>query len=177
MINIIRGSVKQPTAAENLVSFFEANSGLNGVLYLGYPIIGTIEGAFHVDAVLISEDVGVVAFNLVEGHTLPENYVDIQDNSFLKLESKLKQYPKLNKKRKMIVELNIITFAPFASNGTVEDDYPVAYNDDNLLTLLKEYSWDHKELYSRVLSAIQSITGINKKEERRTVTTENSRGA
>lgn len=70
---------------------------LEGYLYIGYPIIGTVNGAFPIDALWISHQSGLVVFNLIEGKDT-SNYEDDQDNCYNKIEAKLKAYKELTEK-------------------------------------------------------------------------------
>ena len=67
MITTIRGTTKKPVSSQQLADFFHANAHLTGTLYLGYPVIGTPEGAYPIDAIWINEEKGIVLFNLIEG--------------------------------------------------------------------------------------------------------------
>lgn len=46
MVTIITGTTNKPTACDLLKKFFRQNSSLEGYLYIGYPIIGTVDGAY-----------------------------------------------------------------------------------------------------------------------------------
>ena len=66
MIDIIRGSSEKLASSEGLVKYFEKKTEIEGVLYLGYSIIGTVEGMVEIDALLISKQHGIIIFNVVE---------------------------------------------------------------------------------------------------------------
>lgn len=66
MINIIRGDTTKPVSTKRLVDYFNEQQGLEGTLYIGYPIIGTVEGALNIDALLVTKEHGVVIFDIVE---------------------------------------------------------------------------------------------------------------
>jgi hypothetical protein len=53
MTTIIRGTTTKPVASERLASFFTAAGYLGGFLYIGYPIIGTSEGPYPIDALWV----------------------------------------------------------------------------------------------------------------------------
>lgn len=79
MVTIITGTTNKPVASESLSRFFKRNVDMTGYLYIGYPIIGTAEGAYPIDALWISPEKGVVAFNLIEGKDISQ-YEDKQDD-------------------------------------------------------------------------------------------------
>ena len=43
MVTVITGTTTKPMASEQLKKSFQANSNLEGYLYIGYPIIVTIK--------------------------------------------------------------------------------------------------------------------------------------
>ncbi|MCA4108919.1 hypothetical protein LDY96_28400 [Klebsiella pneumoniae] len=89
MINVINGSTEKPMTSQTLREWLTSKDNLDGTLYIGYPIIGTVDGAYEIDALLISPQLGVLAFNLIEGNKLPESIDDIQDECFTLLEALL----------------------------------------------------------------------------------------
>ena len=70
MINTVWGSTDKPVSSKQLATRLASDAGLEGTLYIGYPIIGTPEGSFPIDALLVSPTKGLVLFNLIEGRTL-----------------------------------------------------------------------------------------------------------
>lgn len=70
MLNVINGSTEKPITSQTLREWLTSREGLDGTLYIGYPIIGTVDGAYEIDALLISPQLGVLAFNLIEGNKL-----------------------------------------------------------------------------------------------------------
>ena len=174
MVEIIKGATQKPMASEELNKIFLKLKNEEGFLYIGYPIIGTVEGAYPVDAVFISRKHGLVIFNLVENKTI-EGYQDIQDDCANKIEAKLKGYRQLVEKRKLCVDINVITFAPNLDNiSEFDKDYPLV-NSKTIISLLDSYSWDKKEYYEDLVSVLQAISTIRKGKKRSVINT-NSRG-
>ena len=176
MVNIIIGSTPKPLASEELTKYFQMHSDLEGYLYIGYPIIGTVEGAYPIDALWISRERGLVIFNLVENRSI-EGYEEIQDDCANKVESKLKGYKQLVDKRQLCVDINVITFAP--SIGTLEEynkDYPLC-NANTLAKCISELEWKEQEYYNDLVSVLQAISTIRKGRKRREASNANSKGA
>ena len=137
MVNIIMGATNKPLASEKLKEYFQNNNQFQGELYIGYPIIGTVEGAYSIDALWISKDKGLVIFNLIENKNI-DNYQNIQDDCANKVEAKLRGYKELMNKRKLCVDINVITFAPFVKNlKDLNEDYPLC-NNNNLEEFIKK---------------------------------------
>ena len=176
MVNIIIGSTPKPLASEELTKYFQMHSDLEGYLYIGYPIIGTVEGAYPIDALWISRERGLVIFNLVENKSI-EGYEEIQDDCANKVESKLKGYKQLVDKRQLCVDINVITFAP--SIGTLEEynkHYPLC-NANTLAKCISELEWKEQEYYNDLVSVLQAISTIRKGRKRREASNANSKGA
>ncbi|HEL0027010.1 TPA: DEAD/DEAH box helicase [Streptococcus equi subsp. zooepidemicus] len=175
MLNIIMGATQKPLASEELKNFFTENKNLEGYLYIGYPIIGTVEGAFPIDALWISKEHGLVIFNLVENKDI-ENYQAIQDDCANKFEAKLKGYKQLVEKRNLCVDINVLTFAPKLKKiEEFDEDYPLV-NSETLYEILDGYIWNKSEYYEDLISVLQAISTIRKGKKRRVVMNSHSRG-
>ncbi|MFM9160776.1 MAG: hypothetical protein ACKOPK_23380, partial [Dolichospermum sp.] len=91
MVNVIRGDINnKPVSSKRLADYFERRDDIDGNLYLGYPIIGTSQGGYQIDALLVSRQHGVIIFNIIEGSQLSiETDEAAQDESFTKVQAKL----------------------------------------------------------------------------------------
>jgi len=176
---IVRGGTHKPVTSKRLADYFEARTDIEGYLYLGYPIIGTIDGGYQIDALLISYQHGAVVFNLVEDAFNSEfQFQDIQDESYTKFESKLKAYKALTNKRKLAVTLSVPTFAPaWTKHSEVNSEYPVLVTEDDITQFLDGITSEDNSKYSKLVSVIQSITTIRNKNKRTYVKKADSRGA
>ena len=123
-MDTVWGSTTKPESARRLAETLAALDDEKGTLYIGYPIIGTPEGAFPFDALLLSPTRGAIAFDLVEGKELGA-YQERQDDLYAKLTSKLLQYPNLMKRRELAAKIEVITFAPSVTIDDSKDDYLV----------------------------------------------------
>jgi len=180
MLNIVRGDFKnKPESSKQLANFFESiKENYEGTLYIGYPIIGTANGGFKIDSLLITKETGLVAFHIEEGITPSIEYKDIQDEIFTKIQSKLFQYKELTTKRNLAIDINVSTYAPVWQNiPEQEDDYPCLINNDDLKSFINQIKWTKTEYYERLLAVLQSITTIRKNKSRDYVQKEDSRGA
>ena len=181
-IDIVRGSSKKPASSDVLVELFSSRqTALTGLLFIGYPIIRTSEGAHTLDALLISEEKGIVVFDLIEGTDMGD-YCSRQDDSANRLESQLRTYSELMERRNLLIPIRTISFAPAIVSSILldkENDYSAANSETLLekLTSLKE--WDNRDsnVYKRVVSVLQNVSTIRKSTVRRTTKRENSRGA
>jgi superfamily I DNA and RNA helicase len=174
MINTVWGSTEKPISTRRLAEVLSAEEGLEGILYIGYPIIGTPEGSFPLDALLVSPAKGLVLFNVVEGKTLP-NHAETQDESFNKMQAKLLQHKSLIQKRQMLVDITTITFAPAISQFEDDDEHPVC-NAENLISVINDIPNSDHGIYPALVSVIQAISSLRRGRKKRELKKENSRG-
>lgn len=179
-LDIVRGDIKnKPESSKQLINFFESiKTDLEGTLYVGYPIIGTSQGGFQIDALLITVNKGLVIFHIEEGNNPDINYIDIQDENYTKLASKLLQHKDLTIKRKLAIDINTVTFAPAWSKvQNPTDDYTCLLDKDDLKNYIDNLESSKEDYFAKTLSVLQSITSIRKNKSRDYVKKEDSRGA
>jgi len=177
-IDVVRGTTQKPASSRELAKLLANIPDLSGQLFIGYPILGTSTGSYPIDALLVSEKSGVVIFDLVEG-TDAGAYRDRQDDSYNKLEAKLKVYPQLMERRSLRVPIETISFAPgIPTLPQGGDGYRIANSDTIVHNLqqLQGEKLDH-DLYRLTLSAIESISTIRQSRARRNIGQPNSLGA
>ncbi|HCA5044353.1 DEAD/DEAH box helicase [Acinetobacter baumannii] len=178
MIDVIHGTTDKPVTSKQLQESVQTIKELDGTLYLGYPIIGTVDGAYEIDALLTSPQHGIIALILVEGNELPEDIVDIQDTCYAMLSAKLIQYKELVKRRQLDVDVRVLTFAPAVSNAqeNLDDDNLVITQSSSLIEYLQNAQSDNSEKYKQIVSAIQAVSKV-KVGKKRNPQQPNSKGA
>ena len=176
MINTVWGSTDKPVASKRLAQILNAEADLEGTLYSGYPIIGTPEGSFPIDALLVSPTKGLILFSVVEGKVLPD-YADLQDEGFNKMQAKLRQHQALIRKRKLLVDIHTVTFAPAISQLEPNDEHLLC-NADNLVSSIEELeSADFEpEVLPDLVSVIQAISTLRRGRKKRALHDQTSRG-
>ena len=178
-VDIIRGATRKPGSSRMLADTIASQRSLSGQLFIGYPTIATSEGPHSIDALLVSDDKGIIIFDLVEGSTVC-GYENRQDDSANKLEARLKLHRELMRGRQLRIPIHTISLAPGATSRETSygDDYPIT-NTDNLIEILDGFKWDDPSegVYESTLSAIEGISAIRKSRTKRNIKQENSRGA
>ncbi len=162
-VSVVKGTNGKPAASEALVRTFRELTPLSGQLMIGYPIIATVDGPQPIDAVYISQEYGVVVFDLVEGPELGD-FQDRQDDAANKLESRLRADRGLVRRRDLLVGLHTVTFAPGLRTAPPDEDYVVVDGADDLaaaLQLVQSQSLS-VELFERALSNLQSTASIRR---------------
>jgi superfamily I DNA and RNA helicase len=179
MINIINGASDKPMTSQTLKDWVIDNADAEGTLYIGYPIIGTVDGAYEIDALLVSEKNGIVAFNLIEGTELSNGYELIQDECYNMLEAKLKQFKELSHRRELLVDINVVTVAPVINKvyDDIKGEYPIVTCKESLHTLLNSGEWINSELFPNVVSVIQAVSRVRVSKNRQYVKKQDSKGA
>lgn len=108
-LSIVKGTNDKPAASLELVDALQGNSALSGGMFIGFPIFPGSDGPHRIDALLVSPDKGIIAFNLVEGPDLGE-YGLRQDDAANVLESLLKRHRELMRRRDPLVPVRTVTF-------------------------------------------------------------------
>lgn len=178
MLNIIWGSNKdKPEAAKALASLLSSDAfHADGYLYIGYPIMGSPLGPVKFDALLLSRQYGLIAFDLVEGLDF-DGFEQRLDDIASMLDVKLKPYPALKTGRNLKFDIRTFTFAP-AKKSIPESVEPyVLTNRDNLLALVEGCEGLSEELFAHLLAAVQVVTSIRSGRLKREPKNPASRGA
>jgi superfamily I DNA and RNA helicase len=176
MINTVWGSTDKPVSSKRLAEILSDDPKLDGTLYIGYPIIGTPEGSFPIDALLVSPTKGLVLFTVVEGKNLPE-YAEAQDEAFNKMQAKLLQHQSLVHKRKLAVDIHTITFAPAVAhaNEQADGDHPVC-DSDSLKPTIDALNHFDAGVYPVLVSVIQAVSTLRRGRKKRELHDQNSKG-
>lgn len=175
-LNVVRGTNSKPAATDALVEDL-LSSELRGELFVGYPVMASPEGRYAIDALLVSPDVGLVSFDLVEGTELGK-YSERQDDAFNKLRARLLTHRDLVRNRDLLVPINTVTYAPALADGPQDPQTPVLTRS-TLVAGLETLEWRKADdaSFTRALSAIQSISSIRRPASAREPSLPDSRAA
>ena len=176
MINTVWGSTDKPVSSKQLATRLASVPGLEGILYIGYPIIGTPEGSFPIDALFVSPVHGLVLINLVEGKTMGD-YAAAQDEAYNKMQAKLLQHQSLIRKRQLSVNIHTITFAPAVPQieQFTDEEHPVR-GIDSMLDALDDLKIGDASVYPALIAVIQAISALRRGRRKRELHNANSKG-
>lgn len=176
-IEIVEGASHKPASTGELVKILRDRPELSGQLFTGYPIVATSEGPYAIDALMVSEERGIVVFDLIEG-TDEGDYGSRQDDSANLIEARLRLHRELMEGRELRIPIHTISFAPGISKLPTEGNYPIA-SIENVVDGLQAFVWNNPDqtVFASALSTIESISTIRQSRTRRTVKREDSRGA
>lgn len=182
-VEITNGTNDKPVASKALADVFRACPQLSGRLLIGFPVIGTHEGPRRIDALWASEDVGFVAFDLVEG-TDCSGYQGRQDDFANAIESKLRSRRDLvqrsHNQRELLVSVHTATFAPTAQLPLERAAHSPVANADSLTPLLTSFrstAAGGRQEFRIALSALESVSTIRRTRRGRSFARDDSRGA
>lgn len=162
-LDIVRGASTKPAASGALVDALEHVPSLAGQLFIGFPIIRTANGRPQaVDALWISEEKGIVIFDLVQGGELGD-YQARQDDTFNAIVSRLRPDRRLMDRRNLRIPVNTVSFAPQCVDAE-EDGYTVIGGTDvaDKLSALDSWHSSCAETYKAALSTLQNISTIRR---------------
>ncbi len=177
-LEVIRGTTRKPVSSKELADILSNATDLDGLLFIGYPIVRTDSGPFPIDALLISERIGIIAFDVIEG-TDTSDCEARQDEIGNKLDSMLRTHSELTARRELRVLIHTISFAPgVTSPSKIGREYPLT-NSQTVVEAIQNLERKElgDELYRQTLSALESISTIRQSRTRRTIQQPDSLGA
>ncbi|WP_373215561.1 DEAD/DEAH box helicase [Ruminococcus sp. 5_1_39BFAA] len=174
MLTVINGVTGKKILADEVIAILNTMN-LDGYFYLGYPILGGMDGKIKVDALLVCRQYGLVIFDLeMSSEEDIENKTSFLDELYNNMESRLKRHSYLSKKRKLQIPINIVSYAPRYKTSVEE----ICISKEQLEDYLKMLSWDQSDdYYEKLLEAIQMISQIKKRGLRTNLQKDNSKGA
>ena len=177
-INVVKGATRKPASSDVLANLLGDMDELSGQLFIGYPIVPTPDGPHSLDALLVSEDAGIVVFDLIEGSD-PGDYQARQDDAANLLESSLRNHRGLMDRRNLRIPIHTISFSTRTSALDCGQDGYAIVNQDTILKELKQLEWpkSNGNIHDIALSAIQGISTVRKGGPRRNLSKKDSRGA
>lgn len=178
MLEIIRGANKKDNSTAQLIESLQeylSSKKVEGLIYIGYPILNTAIGGITLDAVLVTASHGMIVFDLIED-TSCEDRSRTRDNIFSNTQSRLIQYPDLMNGRSLGVSLEVITYAPQVRISP-ESSQDFINNNTNLSSRLDKITDIKNNKYvTQLISVVQAVTKLNNPRKRH-VTKPDSRGA
>jgi superfamily I DNA and RNA helicase len=153
-----------------------------GILYLGYPVLASADDRVFVDALLVGEQCGLVAFQIAEAQPSSSDewaeVVSDQDRLYSLLESHLRRHDALRSGRNLLVQINTITVfggsVDLQAAGVQEGHYCEIAAVPRLLT---DFPPLRPDLLRALQGALQHVSTIKPAKRRDEVQRSDSRGA
>jgi superfamily I DNA and RNA helicase len=177
-LEIVYGEPRHRAVAKRLADSLRSVASI-GTVYLGYPVLATADERVHVDALLISQEHGLVAFQIAA--TIPESdvewrgYISEQDRLFSVLEAHLGRHEQLRRGRKLAVPIQTITV--FSDKVDPPQTEGIYCGIGEVAGVVSSFAAIDESLYVSVQAALQRVTTIKPAKRRVKVTRPDSRGA
>ncbi|MGY4895050.1 DEAD/DEAH box helicase [Micromonospora aurantiaca (nom. illeg.)] len=179
-LEVVYGESRDRGVASSLAEALK-RSITEGTVYLGYPVLTTADDRVEIDALLISEQCGLVAFLLAESvpHSSTDwkQFVDAQDRLYATLEANLRRHDSLRRGRQLAVEIETATIfpGPVGAPPTGSEGKYVAIEDvSDWVSDLHGISRDEERALQ---GALQRVSTIKPAKKRTSVKKATSRGA
>lgn len=179
-LEVVHGQPGNVEAANQLADLLDRDLA-EGTIYLGYPVLATADDRVEIDALLVSQTRGLIAFRFAD--SLPaaqsdwERLSSEQDKIFNALESHLSRYDTLRRGRRFAIDIVTVTVfaAPVGSPPTPTD--AVFRSFDELPEFVRQQAGLDDELYRSLQAALQRVSTIRPAKRRAEVKNDHSRGA
>ncbi|HEH2461149.1 TPA: DEAD/DEAH box helicase [Klebsiella oxytoca] len=173
MIDFVFGKKDNPNAVDGLVNCV-SSLDLNGTLYIGYPIFDVDDESILTDALLVTKEHGVIAFDL---STTDINSIEevnsYQDDLYRGLLKRFLNEKTLLTRRKLNFEINIFSFR---SENEEIDDIAIVH-PGNIEEEILSLEGITDEQFKLINAAIQKTSVLKPSKKRIHVKSENSYGA
>jgi len=174
-LEVVYGSSQHNPAVLNGITRALRQAAIKGTFYIGYPVMASSDSSLTVDALLVSQTPGFVAFHLVEQG---QNYRECQDRLYYVLEANLSRHESLRSGRKLGVPINIMSIFPEGDVPADADESYPATSVNNLVHALQNAEGVADEtLYRKLSAAVQRVTTIKPTKKRTNVAKADSKGA
>lgn len=174
-LEVVHGSSQHNPAVLNGITQALRQAHIKGTFYIGYPVMASSDSSLTVDALLVSQAPGFVAFHLVEQG---QNYREYQDRLYYVLEANLSRHESLRAGRKLGVPINIVSIFPEGDVPADADEQYRAASIGMLAQVMQTTQGVQDEtLYKKLSAAIQRVTTIKPTKKRANVAKPDSKGA
>jgi len=181
MLDITYGDTKNSSTIAELVAALKA-SNFDGDLYVGYPILGSVDGRIEVDALLLTAQHGLVAIDLrnpacssLDGQN-GQSVIDRQDEIYVSLENKLKSYSSLRSRRDLSFPINVVSIVP-EIDGEADDGEHLLATPANLVSVVSAFPPMPTGVHKALNAALQHTATIKPSKKRADIEQDDSRGA
>ena len=179
-LEVVHGPSANIEAAHELANLLDRELD-EGTIYLGYPVLATADDRVEIDALLVSQARGLIAFRFADGiPTTDDDWMRLgaeQDRIFNALESHLSRYDTLRRGRKFAIEIVTVTIfaapvgvSPIPTEATFR-------SFEELPAFIGEQQGLSADLYRSLEAALQRVSTIRPAKRRAEVKSDDSRGA
>jgi len=176
-LEIVRGTIKNSIAINELIKILSDNLS-EGTLYAGYPIIASAESSYTVEALLVSEEYGLIAFTFPETNIELSILKDEYNKLFFMIEGHLSKHETLRNGRKLALTVNVVSFYPTDTDVPENSDPDYHFTGpESIIKKIKIFDKIEENHYRSLCAAIQRVTTIKPAKKRQNVNKDDSKGA
>lgn len=182
MLEITYGRTNNPVAINPFVDALNQLK-LEGSLYIGYPILATADESIMVDALLVSQEHGLVAFlfanSAISGATdlaVWNTEADRQDKVFVAVENTLRSHDALRDGRHLALTVEAVTVVP--DHRDVPENISGRYADiQSISSVLNDLVPLNEGVMRSLQAALQRVATIKPPKRRANIVSSSSKGA
>lgn len=179
-LEVVYGETRERSLATALSDRL-ADIDATGTVYLGYPVLATADVRVYVDALLVSDAHGLVAFQLSPHEPRSdEAWLETagdQDTLYNALESHLSRHDRLRRGRRFAVPIETVTVFPTPVEAPDFVNEGHFCSIDEVRGLVETFDPLDRDLYTALEAALQRVTTIKPAKRRSDVSRGDSRGA
>lgn len=176
---VVFGDAKNREASNQLAQVLEQELS-QGTLFLGFPVISNADETIEIDALLVAESVGIVAFLLNPDQPQQELQWDaaaeVQNSAHLMLKTHLARSASLRRGRNLAVEVNTLTVFP-GDTQPHEQDGALFVGLTRIAEALGRFEAVTPELEKAIHSALQRVPGARNSKDRLNALKPGSKGS
>lgn len=174
MIDIIFGKKTNPNAIDAIVKQIKPMN-ITGTLYIGYPVFDIDEHSLLMDALLVTQEHGVVAFDLTTSNETEISIVcEYQDSLHRGLYKRFLAEKQLVTKRQLSFEIIIVSIRPEVN---IDGDDALFSTPKDLEGFITQQQALSEAQFKLINATIQKTTVIKPTKKRTRVTNDYSAGA
>ena len=153
-----------------------------GTLYIGYPVLASVDDSITIDALLVTDEIGLIVFDIIDQKVINnknkwiDDIQDKQDFLYYAVENNLGRHPSLRDHRKLSVNINIISYLPTEQEIEAKESVLIA-TKKSLNGIIKKCDITERKYISALNAAIQKVATIKPRKKRDYVTKQDSKGA
>lgn len=176
MVELIPGESKQQAAGHRLWERL-VDSGIEGTLYLGYPVFADADGRLSIDALLLSKEHSAVVFSFDDASAGRDEDAlrREQDALYVALEQRLKTFEPLRKGRDLSVPIHTVGVIPTPGKMVMDEGFNLV-SEDRVCDVIGQLTGVDDDEFVALNAAIQRVKTIRPSRKRTNVTKPESRG-
>ena len=178
-LEIVHGQPRNHQAALDLANALR-DGGVDGTVYLGYPVLASADERVAIDALLVSLGHGLVAFQLQSESPVTEAgwqaLAKSQDQLYAVLESNLGRHESLRRGRKLAFDIATVTVLPAGERGETDTGGYYCALEDVADVVKTMTALESEPLLNALQSCLQRVNNIRPAKKRAAAQTPSSRG-